>query len=98
MNGTAQLMAGLMYGTGMRLIEVIRLRVKDVDFDNHVILVREGKGEKDRYVPLPQTAVEGLRRQIDKVKTQHEQDLRDGFGTVYLPYALARKYPGLATS
>jgi integron integrase len=93
MTGRARLMALLLYGTGMRIIEVIRLRVKDVDFENGVILVRDGKGAKDRYVPLPRIAVEGLRAQIAAVKTQHEQDLRDGFGTVHLPYALERKYP-----
>ena len=93
MTGAAQLKAILMYGTGMRIIEVIRLRVKDVDFDNHVILVRDGKGEKDRYVPLPNVAVESLRGQIARTKLQHEEDLRDGYGTVYLPYALERKYP-----
>ena len=93
MQGTAQLMAVLMYGTGMRIIEVIRLRVKDVDFENGAILVRDGKGEKDRYVPLPQAAVPPLRDQIAKAKRQHEQDLRDGFGTVHLPHALERKYP-----
>jgi integron integrase len=93
MEGIRCLMALLMYGTGMRIIEVIRLRVKDVDFDNGVILVRDGKGEKDRYVPLPRATVDGLREQIAKVKRLHEQDLRDGFGTVHLPYALERKYP-----
>jgi hypothetical protein len=93
MSGTARLLATLMYGTGMRIIEVIRLRVKDVDFDNLVILVRDGKGQKDRYVPLPRAAVEGLRAQIARVKVQHEEDLRAGFGTVHLPYALERKYP-----
>jgi integron integrase len=93
MTGTARLMATLMYGTGMRIIEVIRLRVKDVDFDNGVILVRDGKGEKDRYVPLPRTTVEELREQIARVKVQHDRDLQDGFGTVHLPYALERKYP-----
>jgi integron integrase len=93
MTRTARLMATLMYGTGMRIIEVIRLRVKDVDFDNGVILVRDGKGEKDRYVPLPRTTVEELREQIARVKVQHGRDLQDGFGTVHLPYALERKYP-----
>jgi integron integrase len=93
MQGKARLMAMLMYGTGMRIIEVIRLRVKDVDFDNGVVLVRDGKGEKDRFVPLPQVCADGLREQIAEVKRVHEQDLRDGFGTVHLPYALERKYP-----
>jgi hypothetical protein len=93
MSGTARFMALLMYGTGMRIIEVIRLRVKDVDFDNGVILVRDGKGEKDRYVPLPRATVEDLHEQIARVKVRHDLDLSEGYGTVYLPYALEKKYP-----
>jgi integron integrase len=93
MSGLHKLMAVLMYGTGMRIIEVIRLRVKDIDFENKSIVVREGKGDKDRIVPLPAIAVDALRRQISRVKEIHDRDLADGFGSVFLPYALARKYP-----
>ena len=93
LSGTHKLMALLMYGAGMRIIEVIRLRVKDIDFDLRCITVRDGKGQKDRQVPLPSKAADALKAQIARVKTIHDQDLRDGFGTVYLPYALERKYP-----
>ena len=93
LNGTHKLMTLLMYGAGMRIMEVIRLRIKDVDFGNNAIIVRDGKGEKDRPVPLPQNTVEALTVQIAKAKQIHDQDLRDGYGSVYLPYALDRKYP-----
>ncbi|MBM4142855.1 MAG: integron integrase [Lentisphaerae bacterium] len=93
LTGVRQLMVLLLYGSGMRIIELIRLRVKDVDFENRAILVRDGKGEKDRVVPFPRNTEEHIRVQIEKVRRLHEQDLRDGFGTVYLPYALERKYP-----
>jgi len=93
LHGVHKLMALLMYGSGMRIIEVIRLRVKDIEFDLQCITVRDGKGEKDRQVPLPSKLTDALRTQIARVKTLHDQDLKDGFGTVYLPYALARKYP-----
>jgi len=93
LGGIHKLMALLMYGTGMRIIEVIRLRVKDIEFEQRAIIVRDGKGEKDRAVPLPQNTVEALQIQIAKVREIHEQDLRDGYGTVYLPFALERKYP-----
>jgi len=95
MTGTRKLMAVLLYGAGMRLMEVLRLRVKDVDFRNKAIVIRDAKGKKDRAVPLPKMAAEGLSAQIEKVRILHEQDLRDGFGTVYLPYALEQKYPNL---
>jgi integron integrase len=93
LNGTHKLMALLMYGTGMRIIEVIRLRVKDLDFDLQCITVRDGKGQKDRQVPLPAKTADALKAQIAVVKKIHDQDLKDGYGTVYLPYALDRKYP-----
>ena len=91
--GKQRLMAELLYGTGMRLMELLRLRVKDVDFDRNLITVREGKGDKDRTALLPARLVEPLRRHLLEVKALHEQDLRDGYGTVHLPYALERKYP-----
>jgi integron integrase len=93
LSGLHKLMVLLMYGTGMRIIEVIRLRVKDIDFENRSILVREGKGNKDRVVPLPANTTDPLREQIARVKTLHDQDLANGFGTVHLPDALEKKYP-----
>jgi integron integrase len=86
-------MAKLLYGTGMRLMECVRLRVKDVDFELNQIVVRDGKGFKDRVTILPEGAKAGLRGHLERVKLLHEQDLRQGQGTVYLPYALERKYP-----
>lgn len=87
------LMANLLYGCGMRLMECIRLRVLDIDFDYQQILVREAKGKKDRIVPIPSKLIEKLKTQINEAKQQHTEDLAAGFGTVYLPDALARKYP-----
>ena len=89
-------MAELMYATGARIIELIRLRVKDIDFDRHQITIREGKGDKDRTVPLPAELVEDLKHQLERVKARHDKDLNEGFGEVYLPHALARKYPNAA--
>jgi integron integrase len=93
MGGVYKLMAQIMYGSGLRLMEVMRLRVKDLDFANRQIIVRDGKGENDRVTMFPDVLLEPLRLQIMQVKTQHERDLFDGYGTVYLPYALERKYP-----
>ena len=90
------MMAGLLYGAGMRLMECIRLRICDVDFDYKTIVIRDGKGKKDRIVPLPGRLRDALKRQIDDVKLQHEQDLQAGFGEVYLPFALVKKYPNAA--
>jgi integron integrase len=89
----AWLMASLLYGSGLRLMECVRLRVKDVDLARLQIVVREGKGNKDRVTMLPTSLVEPLRRQLERAKALHEADLRQGFGHVHLPYALARKYP-----
>jgi integron integrase len=89
-------MANLLYGSGLRLMECIRLRIFDIDFSYHQIVVRDGKGNKDRIVPLPQRSTEALREQIELVKQLLQKDLKDGFGEVYLPYALARKYPNAA--
>jgi integron integrase len=91
--GTHRLMAELMYGTGMRLMECCRLRIKDIDFARRQILVREGKGEKDRAVPLPTRLEPLLTAQIERAVTLHQSDLAAGTGRVWLPYALARKYP-----
>lgn len=96
MEGRAALMAKLMYGSGLRLMECIRLRVQDVDFGQNLIFVRGGKGGKDRTTILPQNLREEMLRQVAVVKSLHHQDLEDGFGEVYIPEALARKYSGAA--
>ena len=93
MDGHHRLMARLLYGTGMRLMECVRLRVKDIDFSLNLIVVRQGKGDKDRRVPLPRAVREDLERHLEGVKRQHTQDLDAGDGGVFLPDALARKYP-----
>jgi integron integrase len=93
MDGVFGLMARLMYGTGMRLMETVRLRVQDVDFDYAQIVVRSGKGDKERVVPLPETLMTPLREQLQQVEKLHAEDLQQGFGRVYIPEALARKYP-----
>ena len=92
--GTHQLMARLMYGTGMRLMECVRLRVKDVDFDYHQIVVRNGKGGKDRVVPLPEVLNDALAKHLVAVRAVHNNDCARGFGEVYLTQALHRKFPG----
>ncbi|MEJ7576199.1 MAG: integron integrase [Pyrinomonadaceae bacterium] len=96
LSGTHLLMASLLYGAGLRLMECARLRVKDVDFELRQITVRDGKGEKDRRTLLPASIIEDLQHHLTQVKLQHEQDLRQGHGAVYLPYALDRKYPNAA--
>ena len=93
LHGTPRLMAGLLYGSGLRLMECVRLRVKDVDFGYAHVTVRDTKGNKDRVTMLPVNLAKPLERHLQKVKAQHEQDLEDGFGSVYLPHALARKFP-----
>ncbi len=97
LTGTRSLMAQLLYGTGMRIIELLRLRVKDIDFNRRMIFVRDGKGQKDRTVPLPAELIDELRQHLEKVKSLHEKDLTAGNGTVHLPFALARKYPHAET-
>jgi integron integrase len=87
------IMGNLLYGAGLRLMECLRLRVKDVDFGYGQIIVRDGKGEKDRVTMLPACVVEPMQKHLARVKELHQQDLWKGFGKVYLPYALARKYP-----
>jgi integron integrase len=91
-----RLMGQLMYGSGLRLLECLRLRVKDVDFGRGEVTVREGKGNKDRVTMLPEAVQPRLREQLEGVRRQHERDLRAGFGRVYLPHALDRKLPGAA--
>jgi len=93
MQGTKWLMASLLYGAGLRLRECLKLRVKDVDFGYRQILVRDGKGAKDRVTMLPQSVIEPLQQHLARVKLLHERDLADGYGDVELPHALARKYP-----
>jgi integron integrase len=93
LSGMAYLAAALMYGAGLRLMECLRLRVKDVDFSYNQILVRRGKGEKDRVTVLPAALKEPLRRQLLRVKLLHQQDLQEGFGNPLLPNALERKLP-----
>ncbi len=91
-----QLMGKLLYGCGMRLMECVRLRVLDIDFGYQQILVRNSKGKKDRVVPIPNRLVDTLHAQLEKVRALHIDDLEQGFGSVYLPDALARKYPDAA--
>lgn len=93
LNGHYGLMANLMYGSGLRLLECLRLRVKDLEFCNHSIVVREGKGNKDRITILPHRLVPRLKSQLEMAKLVHLRDLGEGFGRVYLPDALERKYP-----
>lgn len=92
MKGTAKVLAGLMYGSGLRSLEVIRLRVHDIDFENKQIYVRNPKGGKDRTTIFPQVLHRRIQKQIEKVKLLHEQDLSAGYGEVYLPNAIGRKY------
>ena len=92
MDGTTGLIAQLLYGTGMRLLEALRLRVKDVEFSRREIIVREGKGNKDRVTVLPENLFTPLRTQLEKARILHEKDLAAGLGHVYLPHALAVKY------
>lgn len=87
------LIASLLYGCGLRLSEALRLRVKDVDFGQRIIVIRDAKGDKDRIVPLPQKLVTHLKEQLEHARKIHNHDITSGFGRVSLPYALARKYP-----
>ena len=93
MEGTHRVMAQLLYGCGLRLMECIRLRIQDIDFGQGRIFVRGGKGGKDRTVVLPETLREALAEHVEKVQDLHRADLRAGYGEVYIPEALARKYP-----
>lgn len=93
LSGQSQLMAKLLYGSGLRVSEVLRLRVKDIDFEQSQILVRDSKGNKDRVTMLPQSLQEPLREHLDKVKFQYGDDRRNNVNGVELPHALGRKYP-----
>lgn len=97
MSGTPRLMATLLYGSGLRVLECCCLRVKDVDFAQNQIVVRSGKGNKDRLTTLPGAARVPLERHLERVRAQHAEDLRNGIGSVALPDALARKYPNAPT-
>ena len=92
--GLYAIMAGLLYGSGLRLMECVRLRVKDIDFKYQNIVVRDGKGGKDRVTILPQTYAESLKLHLKKVQIIHQQDILEGYGEVFLPFALAKKYVG----
>lgn len=96
MSGMHWMIAALLYGSGLRLAECLSLRVKDVDFGRHIITVRDGKGAKDRAVMLPSSVEEPLRHHIEDVRRLHAKDLAAGYGSVYLPHALERKYPRAA--
>jgi len=96
MDGVPKLVAQLLYGSGLRITECLRLRVKDLDFPNHQIIVHDGKGEKDRATVLPESLVSALKAQIEYSRLIHQKDLKEGFGEVSLPYALAQKYTSAA--
>jgi integron integrase len=96
LSGQRWLIACLQYGSGLRLIESVRLRVLDLDFDHRALYVRSGKGGKDRVVTLADEIILPLQRHLETVRTLHERDLAEGFGSVYLPFALSRKYPNAA--
>src|ERR1039458_3782842 len=95
-SGAPQLIVKLLYGSGLRILEAVRLRVKDVDFAMKQVTVRSGKGEKDRFTTLSASLIPLLQDHLRRVKGFHEKDLAEGHGAVYLPYALERKYPGAA--
>lgn len=90
-SGTYKTMASLLYGSGLRLMEFIRLRVKDIDFEMNQIVVRDGKGAKDRVTVLPEGVKADLKEHLKRVRLLHKDDLANGFGTEFLPYALERK-------
>lgn len=93
LHGTERLVASVLYGGGLRLLEALRLRVKDIDFAANLLVVRQGKGDKDRRTMLPESLRTALHAQIADVRRVHRQDLANGFGDVWLPEALSRKYP-----
>lgn len=96
LDGTTWLVAALLYGTGMRLLEGLRLRVKDIEFTRREIVVREGKGNKDRVTVLPENLIAPLQDQLQRPQALHNHDLEAGLGEVWLPHALAEKYPRAA--
>src|SRR5207253_3594766 len=96
LSGTDHLIACLLYGSGLRLMEAVRLRVKDIDFERAEITIREAKGAKDRVTMLPGSTIEALKTHLRKVRVLHLGDLKEGFGKVQLPFLLERKYPRAA--
>lgn len=98
MSGTMQLFASLLYGTGMRLLEGLRLRVRDIDFENRTITVREDKGEKDRVTVLPENLITPIKKHLEKIRALHQADLEAGFGKVFMPEALEQQYPDAAST
>jgi integron integrase len=96
MSGVPQLVVKLLYGSGLRLLEALRLRIQDVDFGMKQITVRDGKGGKDRYTVLAENAIAPMQEHLERVRLIHEQDLREGGGSVYLPWAIERKYKAAA--
>ena len=96
MDGTVQLVAKLLYGSGLRIMEAVRLRVQDLDYQMKQLTVRAGKGDKDRFTTFPASLTPLLQNHLARVKTLHQKDLSQGYGEVYLPHALARKYPKAA--
>ncbi|HEV2209839.1 MAG TPA: integron integrase [Verrucomicrobiae bacterium] len=98
LDGTPRLMAQLMYGSGLRLTELLRLRIKDLDLDRQQLFVRSGKGDKDRVTVIPETLVEALRTHRDRLRALFDQDRQEDVAGVWLPEALQRKYPGAGTS
>ena len=96
LHGVPKIMAGLLYGSGLRLMECVRLRVEDIDFELAQITVRDAKRGRDRITMLPINLTDPFRRHLVRIKAQHEQDLEDGFGSVHLPFALDRKFPKAA--
>ncbi|MBC8180808.1 integron integrase [candidate division KSB1 bacterium] len=93
LKGKYWIMAMFLYGSGLRLLECLRLRIKDIDFDYKSVTVRDGKGQKDRTTILADKIVDPLKKHIDNTKVLHEKDLANGYGSVYIPYALEKKYP-----
>jgi integron integrase len=98
MSGLTELITRLLFGTGLRLMEGLRLRVKDIDFERQEVIVRAGKGNKDRVTMLPEALKTPLRAHLAKVQELHEQDLQEGFGDVFMPDALAEKFPSASRS
>jgi integron integrase len=96
MSGTTQLVVKLLYGSGLRLLEALRMRVQDVDLEMKQVTVRDGKGAKDRYTTLAESLTPVLREHLEAVRMRHQEDLKEGYGAVYLPGALERKYPKAA--
>jgi len=93
LSGIKWIMVNLLYGAGLRLLECLRLRIQDINFEYNQIMVRDGKGQKDRITMLPNIVKSDLEKHVEKVKRLHEKDLHQGYGEVYLPFALERKYP-----